>query len=843
MVHRDAEPAGVVAMTTPRAPVIGVIWLYSALLTAVALVIELAVVVPTVDHDRAWSWPVVVALAVAFFAAESVIVHLHLGREAYAFSVMEIPLVLGLFFVRPDLLVVARVAGGLAAFVVQRRSPDKTAFNCAMFAIETVCAVGVWHLVLGEHDPLGPLGWVAVAAAALVTSVLSSVLVGLAMLRVSGRWPMSLLRLFAVGLVGDLVNACFAIVTVYILTVEWRAAWLLLVVAGVLVLAYRSYEGARQRSESLEQVNRFTELVGREVRLEAVVDTVLEQVRDAFGARTVQLRLTDATGGHRDWVFDDAGSRRGFAGLVERLTPYADDVPLLVPRRSRSGPATVLEREGVQDGMLVPLHSEGRSMGHLVAAGKNHDLETFGEADLRQLRAFANHAAVALDNADRAHQIVAAAQESARQAMLDELTGLSNRRMLRSRLAEALLEGPVTVLLLGLDRFKDVNDTLGQEIGDRLLCLVARRLEHAVTAGALVARTGGDEFAVLLTTGDELEALACASLAQGAVARTFDLDGIAVAMEASLGVAVGGQGTDAVAVLRWADVALHAAKTNRTGVETYRPELDRRDAKRLGLLADLREAVAANTLTVHYQPKIDLVTGAVIGVEALARWFHPQHGFIGPDEFIPLAEHSALITPLTTVVLRTALRDCEQWLEAGRAFSVAVNISPRSLLDPGFVDEVTRALAQSAVPATSLTLEITETSLMSDPTRAIEALARLREVGVRLSVDDLGTGYSSLSYLQRLPVHEIKIDRSFVMALPDPSSAAVVGAVIDLGHRLGHHVVAEGIEDAAAFETLRELGCDSAQGFWMSRPLSAEALTDFLGSYRTAPARSLHSIR
>jgi EAL domain-containing protein (putative c-di-GMP-specific phosphodiesterase class I) len=288
---------------------------------------------------------------------------------------------------------------------------------------------------------------------------------------------------------------------------------------------------------------------------------------------------------------------------------------------------------------------------------------------------------------------------------------------------------------------------------------------------------------------------------------------------------------------------MYAAKQTRVGLEVYRPELDQADSSRLGLLADLRDAVASGSLEVFYQPKLDLRTGRVVGVEALARWHHPELGNVGPDEFIPLAEHSTLITPLTMLVLRRALAEGVRWKALTGQFSVAVNISPRSLLDPSFVDEVTRALARVELPASALTLEITETNLMSDPERAIAALERLREVGVRLSVDDLGTGYSSLAYLQRLPIDEIKIDRSFLRTFSEASAQAVVGTIVELGHRLGKTVVAEGVEVVEAMEALRRLGCDTAQGYWIARPMPAAELTRFLESDAPGSARSLRLVR
>ncbi len=809
------------------------IWVFTIVMALCALLVHVLAVVPLVEETQEFSWVWPVALAVGFMAAELLPVHLRLGREAYAFSMMELPLVVGLFFVRPDLLVVSRVLGSLAAFVIQRKDVQKMAFNCAMFALETSVAVVVWHLVLQGADPLGPRGWLATLVTALVISLLGSLLVSVVITIATGSRPQVFGEVVGLGQAGDVANACFALVAVYILAADWRAGWLLAVLGAVLLFAYRSYEGARQRSESLEQVNRFTELVGREVELDAVVRTVLTEVRDSFELGSVHLRLAHDDGTLQDWCLDGETLSVGSSPLVDAVAGLAADGAVFVPRRTRDHhQQEVLARTGVRDLALVPLRSEGRAVGSLVVADKLGDVETFTTEDLRQLGALANHAAVAIDNALRAHLIIAQAAERERLAMYDDLTGLANRRLLGIRIAETLDAGGASVLLLDLDRFKEVNDALGHEVGDRLLCMVADRLVESVESDALVAHFGGDEFAVLLPGADDLRATSCASLVQAALARPFDLDGIPVAVEASMGVAVASAGVAGGSVLRWADLAMCVAKDHRTGVEVYRPELDLQDASRLGLLADLRNAVSANAITVHYQPKVDLATGRIQGVEALARWEHPELGTIGPDEFIPLAEHSSLITPLTMLVLRTALRDCATWqATSAEPFTVAVNVSPRSLLDPSLVDEVARAVSYAGVDPPDLTLEITETSLMLDPERAMAALHSLRELGVRLSVDDLGTGYSSLAYLQRLPVDEVKIDQSFVAAFPDRSAQAVVGAIVDLGHRLGHHVVAEGVEDVEAYALLGDLGCDSAQGYWLGRPVSAAVLSEVLGRW------------
>jgi predicted signal transduction protein with EAL and GGDEF domain len=770
------------------------IWAFTAAVAVCAAAVQwFAVPHGGLGDDWPWVWPVLVTAG--FLGAELVVVHLRLGRDAYTFSLMELPLVLGLFFVRPDLLIWCRLAGAALAFLWQRKALQKAAFNCAMFALETAGAAAIWNAVLADHDRLSPRGWLATLLAVLFTSALGSTLVSTVITISTGQRPRTAAEVFSLGQLGDLANASCALVAVYILSEDWRAAWMLLVFAGVLVVAYRSYEGARQRSESLEQVNRFTELVGREVQLDAVVRRVMSEVRDAFDVEVVQLRLNWPGEPIRDWVLRGETADLESASLITSLEPLVGADALLLPRQSRSAELSELAAAvGVRDCLAVPLRSEGRRIGTLVSADKLGDVQTFTRADLRQLQALANHAAVAIDNAARADLIIRQAEEREHRALHDDLTGLPNRRLFSARLAEALLQGDAAVLLLDLDRFKQVNDTLGHEVGDRLLCQVAERLVDALTTNTLVARFGGDEFAV----------------------RT----------------------DDPVSVVRWADLAMYAAKEARSGVEVYRAELDHADSSRLGLLADLRLAVASNALDVHYQPKIDVGTGEVTGVEALARWHHPALGLIGPDEFIPLAEQSSLITPLTMLVLRTALRDCETWQRTmGPAFSVAVNIAPRSLLDSGFVDEVARALAVVAVPASALTLEITETSLMSDPNGSVIALQRLRDLGVRVAVDDLGTGYSSLAYLQRLPVDEVKIDRSFLTEFTDPQARAVVSAIIELGHGLGRQVVAEGIEDETTFQALRDLGCDTAQGFWLARPMPGPQLTALLEGWRP-PSRT-----
>jgi diguanylate cyclase (GGDEF)-like protein len=402
---------------------------------------------------------------------------------------------------------------------------------------------------------------------------------------------------------------------------------------------------------------------------------------------------------------------------------------------------------------------------------------------------------------------------------------------------------PSVAVLLDLDRFKEINDTLGHDTGDALLLMVADRLLRSLPSDALVARLGGDEFAVVIESVDRASAESVVSLVRHAFALAFELDQLRVTVEASIGVAASGAGISSRDILRHADIAMYAAKERRTGVETYRRELEVVSPARLTLLTDLKDAITHGQLAIHVQPKVRLHDGAVLGAEALVRWEHPERGIIGPDEFIPVAEHSGLITPLTYWVLRESLAACEAWRRAGWPLGVAVNISPRCLADPSFVDEVARALAAVEVPASAVTLEITESSLMADPERATEALGRLRSLGLHLSIDDLGTGYSSLAYLQRLPVSEIKIDRSFLMpGQQTADSWAIVAAIVDLGHRLGRQVGAEAVEDEHTWRQLQQLGCDSAQGYWMARPMPADAFLSWLEAWQQREVAALRAL-
>jgi diguanylate cyclase (GGDEF)-like protein len=419
------------------------------------------------------------------------------------------------------------------------------------------------------------------------------------------------------------------------------------------------------------------------------------------------------------------------------------------------------------------------------------------------------------------------AEEAQFQALHDPLTGLPNRALFKDRgelalAAAARRRESGAVLLLDLDRFKDVNDTLGHDHGDALLQEVAARLKMAIRSSDTVARLGGDEFTILLPQVADLDAaMAVASKVSSTLRQPFLVGGVTLDVEASIGVAVFPEhGEDIDTLVSRADVAMFTSKRDHSEIAIYSAELDSNTPQTLSLLGELRRALDNGDLVLHYQPKADVVTSAVVGVEALVRWQHATMGMIPPAEFVPLAERTGLIYPLTEFVLTEALRECRTWLDAGQELPVAVNISARNLVDSQFPALVSTLLRRSGLPARMLHLEITENAMMGDPERARASLVALRQLGVSLSLDDFGTGYSSLAYLKDLPVSELKIDRSFVMDLfAHPANRMIVNSVVRLGQNLGLRVVAEGVEDVAVWEELSRLGCDFAQGYFLARPM------------------------
>lgn len=553
-------------------------------------------------------------------------------------------------------------------------------------------------------------------------------------------------------------------------------------------------------------------------------------------------------------------SNRNLAELVERVP-----VGLVVVRSARSGefttvtvnpayeditqrPATSLVNtsitgplDGPGAGELLRLLLDVQETGRAQRRSEAADLRRDGERIL-SLEAFPiSDSLIGLNVMDVTDRVITA-RVLRHQALHDELTGLPNRALLEDRLRHGIDaarrdHGAVALLLLDLNQFKEVNDTLGHDQGDRLLRMVAIRLREALRAVDTVARLGGDEFAVLLS--DDVSPRRTLRAAERVLAcfdEPHDIDGMSLQCGASLGVAIYPEhGDDAEALRKHADIAMYAAKRRGGGVAVYDPERDRPNLDRLTLVGQLRHALDSGQLLVHYQPVVELSTARVVRIEALVRWDHPERGVIGPAEFVDVAEVSGVIRPLTRWVFEQAAGDAQRLSGAGHVLDLAVNVSVRNLYEPAFVDAIRGALERTEFPGDRVILELTETQVMDDPLLAHGVLDRLRGLGVRGSVDDFGTGHSSLSNLQSLPLSEIKIDKSFVQGMGDGDEAAatIVKSIVALGHNLGLRVVAEGVETPSALTRLSMLGCDHAQGFLLSAPLPYDELVAFLDGSRS----------
>jgi diguanylate cyclase (GGDEF)-like protein len=496
--------------------------------------------------------------------------------------------------------------------------------------------------------------------------------------------------------------------------------------------------------------------------------------------------------------------------LVARAVAWHEDRPLLAVIRDD------LAYQGLTTGALLALSP-------LVCVVAERSV---GLLPLLLLPLFAVHKTAALSVA-REHE-----------SRHDLLTGLPNRTLVRQCMEDALIESDrtgdsVAFFLLDLDRFKDVNDTLGHHVGDLVLQHVARRLESVVRPQDTVARLGGDEFAVLLpAVRGRADAEEVAGRIRAVLTEPLSVDGMLLDLDASIGIAVyPDHAAEADQLMQRADVAMYLAKENRNGWETYEVARDPHSTARLSLFGQLRRALDEGELVLHYQPKVELAADDVVGVEALVRWEHPERGLLYPDEFVPLAEQTGLMRLLTAYVLEAALRQAAEWVEEGMPLRVAVNVSARDLHDSRFCDDVRSALERAGVSPALLEIELTERVVMADPTRGMENLHALARLGVRLTLDDFGTGYSSLSYLKRLPVTELKIDKSFVLRMDvDQDDATIVRSTIDLAHGLGLRVVAEGVETVHSLRRLTELGCDSAQGYFLSRPVPAAQIRTWVRS-------------
>ena len=623
--------------------------------------------------------------------------------------------------------------------------------------------------------------------------------------------------------------------------------------------AAREYRDAVRRGQHRELTYRMVAADGREVHVQDRMRVEVDDLGRPVHVRGVMFDVTESKRAE--------AQARQYLNLVDRITlalvvlrpaPGGRELTVagLNPEAARVCGTDLASASGRPAAEVLPVWDDrvAEGLAEVSATGRAYSIDELRvHTDGRGARVYALYAfplsdgAVGLSLQDITDRTMAA-EVLRRQSLHDALTGLPNRTYLTERLRNAIRASnrsgePLSLLVMDLNQFRDVNDALGHDHGDRLLVEVSRRLQRVLRDADTIAYLGGDEFAVLLTAdGDAEGATKAATTIQASLEQPFELGGIDVQTSASIGISrYPDHGRDAEALNRAADVAMFQAKQTANGATTYSPDSDRSSVRRLALLGELRRAITEDELELHFQPCLDLRTGGVRSVEALVRWRHPDHGLIPPIEFIELAEISGLIGDLTRWVLTRGVAQAREWADQGLETKVAVNLSVRNLGDPDLVPWLEALLHRDGLDARLLKLEVTESELMEDPATAMGVLEQLRELGTTVSIDDFGTGYSSLAYLKHLPVDELKIDRSFVGSmLASDDDLAIVRSTVDLAHNLGLDTVAEGVEDGPTLKRLAELGCDRAQGYFIARPLTGGDCTAFLRDDATLAELGTH---
>lgn len=800
------------------------------------------------------SQPLVAGLLTITFAAVMLSpVTVHYRGQTYLFVLSEVPLLLGLVIASPLVLVVCRVLGEATALgAVRRQPPLKLAFNLAADAMSSVVAIVAYRELLGQFIATGgarvavlPIGWAAGALALIAAFVFShftvSIVVSLQRHSLQTKYGFEFTTV-ALMLVSSVALA------LVVLDAAWWDTWAMLplvTVGALIVFAYRSYVRLTNRFGALQQLYDFSSsMSGTYLETTGTAWAVLEQVQSVMRSSRAELVIVDEWPSVRHFALN----RQARSTVEGTMTDDSSMIANAIARQQaslQSGPAANHKRESDADPLFgefrgaiaVPLLSGERTLGALVVLDRVEGFDAFDDDDLRLFEALAAHASTTIERAQLIEELRLEAESKWHLATHDSLTGLPNRTLFLDNAASAISEtGKAAVALLDLDRFKEINDTLGHDTGDRLLRKVAECLVKQSSGRATVARLGGDEFALVVpdVTGPE-EAAGIVRDLLAAISKPIDVDGITLAITATAGLTLAPEhGENGATLLQRADIAMYHAKHKHSDIELYLPEHDQSMQRKLLLGGHLAEALASGQqLSVVYQPISSLITGEVTCVEALVRWFHPVHGQVPADEFVTIAEQMGLVGQITDLVLAEACAQAALWRRDGFDVALAINISGRDLSNPSLVQDVARHLETSGLPASALTLEITETEVMADIDEACEVLGQLSRLGLRIAVDDYGTGYSSLAYLHRLPANELKLDRSFVSTIAtDQSNSIIVRSSIAMAHSLGLTIVAEGAEDELTCAILADAGCDSVQGYYFSPPLE---LDDLLHWLRTHP--------
>jgi diguanylate cyclase (GGDEF)-like protein len=837
------------------------VWLLAATMAAFVALI----VVPGAVEDpwllvpgAAWF-----ALLPLFALAEVWVIHLPTQRNAHGHTLREVPAVLGLTFLAPHQYVTAYVVGAVAALVVAARMRGvKLAFNASMFALEAALGAVAYHAILQGGDPLTYRGWAAVLVAVLVTDLISAAAVTAAISLMEGAFDGEVLdEALRSGMVAAFINTCVALLVATLVLVQPSALPLLGVVIVLLVLGYRVYVTLARGHARTQLLYRFVDRTSSAASSDGVIEIILVEAAELMHAERAYLVELLDDGRLRSHALEQDCVRQDTLRLDGRTAwwwPAFEGVVVhhvAPPKGQGQNGDTSAEPSGRPalltppcDGLAGPLREAGSTRYVLVVCDRSFDKESFGPDDVQVFEALTVHAGVALERARSISDLETLAEERTFEARHDPLSGLLNRRAFNDAVAEALQSDPMSgvhaagvVMLLDLDDFKDVNDTLGHSAGDRIITVTADRLRDE--AFGLVSRLGGDEFAVLVPGLTLEDGLIRARKLHSTLCQPVPLDGVHLTVSASIGVAAYNVLTESAEdLLAQADVAMYTAKADRSGVAPYHPAAGDSTARRLTLAADLPRAVEERDVVLWYQPQADPETGRITGFEALVRWNHPEFGMISPPEIIAVAHRTGHMRRLTDALICQALEARRGWSRAGHDVDVSVNVTPRDVSDPALVELVRQSLAATGTPAHALVLEITESDAMRDPERSLQVLSDIHALGVQLSIDDFGTGYSSLAYLDRLPVSEVKIDRSFVFRLErDAADATIVRATVGLAHDLGLRVVAEGVETELARTLVRRLGVDVYQGYGLARPMPGAEVLAWLARHDDVVGRDEQS--
>ncbi len=821
--------------TAVRRRVIGI----AAAMAVVAVALFLATPGPDVPAS-----PIVFpwwALASGFVFTELFVINFQVRRDAHPVSFSQIPLMLGLAMASPAALLLGRVVGSTIATVVDRRQAiHKIIMKEGIFLLDTAVAVAVYRLLLAGRSQVSAAG-----LGAGFVALLAALAVGVVAVAATAWLTQPQVDLPTAGrslVVGSAIGAIAGALAVGGMALAWQDPLALIgvaVAAGGMYAILRVYSSMGKRYGNLEAMYSFTTEIDRAVATDELIEVTLNEMRDFFGAEYVEAVLSRGVTSTAVALTGRGIQRRPAPpNLLNGLSAALGSEGSVVVTPVSECPEEVVRHYanlGVDGGLLVAL-AGGAGTSTFLMVGPRGDGLPFDAEDLRLLDALGRHARVSFERGRLVDRLRREVTQKEHQAVHDALTGLPNRLHFTIVVEKALrmardIDRRVAVLLIDLDRFKEINDTLGHQRGDVLLQEMAMRLTDVVGGEEHVARLGGDEFGVLLRDLEGVnDAIEWSQKISAVLHRPFVNEGLAIQISGSIGIALApDHGTDGTTLLRRADVAMYEAKVRGSSFEVYDQQTDKYSTRRLAMAAELRSAIETHEIFLAYQPKADISSGTVLGVEALARWPHPRHGYVPPVEFVELAERTGLIGPLTEHVMRTALRDVARLWDVGQQISVAVNISAASLADEEFPSFVTRLLEEYGVSPQALTLEVTETTMMTESARARLVLTAVADLGVGLSIDDYGTGYSSLTYLSTLPVHEVKIDRSFVTDMAvDERLSKIVSSTVSLVHSLDKKVVAEGIENAATWALLLEAGCDIAQGYYLARPMPFAELLAWL---------------